>query len=160
MLARFDDGAGALFERPEGRGRIVFFASDLNRGWNDVPVQSAFVPFVQEAARYLAPADERREYTPGTLPAGTPPKLGFIQLASGRRVAVNPDVRESDPVRMEAAVFQGALKRRPDRRADEAAVRRHAQSSENGQALWRYGLMLMFATLVAEGVVGSRVRRP
>ena len=159
MLARFDDGAGALFERAEGRGRIVFLASDLNRGWNDLPVQSAFVPFVQEAARYLAPAEERREYTPGTLPAGTAAQLGFVQLASGRRVAVNPDVRESEPSRMDARAFESAVKRRPDRRGDETATRRRAQASENGQALWRYGLMLMFATLVAEGVVGSRVRR-
>lgn len=159
LLARFDDGAGALFERREGRGRIVFLASDMNRRWNDLPVQAAFVPFVQEMARYLAPAAERREYTPGTLPAGTAPALGFIQLASGRRVAVNPDVRESGPSRMEAKAFERALKRRPDRHGDESAARRRAQASESGQALWRYGLMLMFATLVAEGVIGSRVRR-
>jgi hypothetical protein len=159
MLARFDDGAGALFEHAEGRGRLLLFASDLNRGWNDLPVQPAFVPLVQEIARYLAPRAERRDYTPGTLPAGARVRLGFVELASGRRVAVNPDVRESDPARMSAAVFGAAVKRRPDRQVEPAVARRRVEATERGQALWRYGLMLMFATLVAEGIVGSRVRR-
>lgn len=159
MLARFDDGAGAVFERVEGRGRMLLVASDLNRGWNDLPVQPAFVPLVQETARYLAPRAERREYTPGTLPAGTPVTLGFVQLASGRRVAVNPDARESDPSRMTAAAFSSGVRRRPDRQADGSVARRRVEAVERGQALWRYGLILMFATLVAEGVIGSRVRR-
>jgi hypothetical protein len=158
MLARFDNGAGALFERAEGRGRVLFFASDLNRGWNDLPVLPAFVPFVQEVARYLAPREQPRDYTPGTLPSGAPVRLGFLDIAAGRRVTVNPDVRESDPVRMEASAFRDAVKRRPDRQVDQSVLRRRAESAERGQALWRYGLMLMFATLVAEGVIASRVR--
>jgi hypothetical protein len=159
MIARFDDGAGALYERDEERGRVVFFASDLNRGWNDLPVQTAFVPFVQETARYLAPAAERREYTPATLPSGMTASLGFVELPSGRRAAVNFDPRESDPARLDAPAFQAAILRRPDREVDEATARRQAQAVEGGQSLWRYGLMLMFATLVAEGVIASRVRR-
>ena len=159
VLARFDDGAGALYERTEGSGRIVFFASDVNRAWNDLPVQSAFVPFVQEVARYLAPEDERREYTPAMLPAGAPARLGFVDLPSGRRVVVNADVRESDPGRMDAAQFRSAVRTRTARAADAQVAQRRAQAAESGQALWRYGLMLMLAALVAESVVGSKARR-
>lgn len=159
VLARFDDGAGALYERTEGSGRVVFFASDLNRAWNDLPVQSAFVPFVHEVARYLAPEDERREYTPATVPAGAPVRLGFVDLPSGRRVVVNADVRESDPGRMTAVQFRAAVRTRTARAADAQVAQRRAHAAESGQALWRYGLMLMLAALVVEGVVGSRARR-
>ncbi len=158
MLARFDDGAGALFERAIGRGRVVLFASDVNRGWNDLPLQSSFVPFVQQIARYLAPGRDPREYTPGTLPAGAPAEPGVVQLASGRRVLVNVDPRESDPARMTTAQFAGAVKHRGVRRADREGARRRAQAAEQGQGFWRYGLLLMFGTLVAEGLVGSRRR--
>ena len=54
IAARFSDGTPALLERAEGRGRIVLFASDLDRRWNDFPVQPSFVPFVVEAVRYVS----------------------------------------------------------------------------------------------------------
>lgn len=156
MLARFDGGAGALFEKAEGNGRVVFFASDLNRGWNDLPLQSAFVPFVQEVARYLAPEPGARHFTPGSAPAGTHGGLGFVATSSGGTVVVNADIRESDPARMDPTSFKAAVKRRPARRDPEADERRRAAASESGQALWRYGLLLMFGTLVAEGLAGAR----
>lgn len=157
-LARFDDGEGAVFERATGRGRIIVFASDLNRGWNDLPLQTAFVPFVQESARYLAATGDPREYTPGTLPAGTPRGVGPVRLPTGRTVIVNVDPRESDPARMTPSQFAAAVKHRGGRRVDPEAARRRAQAAEAGQGLWRYGLMLMFGTLVAEGLVASRRR--
>ena len=39
VLARFTNGSPALMERREGRGRVVLFASDLSRRWNDFPLQ-------------------------------------------------------------------------------------------------------------------------
>ena len=158
ILARFDDGAGALYERAVGAGRIVFFASDVNRGWNDLPVQSAFVPFVQETARYLAPARARVEYTPAMLPPALPARLGFVDLEPGRRVVVNADVRESDPARMDAAQFRAAIKHRGARRHDAAGDRRRARAAEGQQGWWRYGLGLMLAALVVEGVIAGRAR--
>ena len=38
----------------EGRGRVVLFASDLDRRWNDFPLNPAFVPFAIETVRYAA----------------------------------------------------------------------------------------------------------
>jgi hypothetical protein len=159
VLARFDDGAPALLERRVGSGRVMFFASDVNRGWNDLPVQSAFVPFVQEVTRYLSPERRRVEYTPGTLPEGVVPALGLVSLASGDQVVVNPDPRESDSARMTAAEFSSAVRHRGGRRLDTGAARRRAESTEQQQSLWRYGLMLMFGTLVIEGLLAGVPRR-
>ncbi len=157
-LARFDDGEGAVFERMLGRGRILVFASDLNRGWNDLPLQTAFVPLVQETARYLSAGRESREYTPATLPSGVPAALGVVRLPSGRSVVVNVDPRESDPARMSAGQFASAVTHRGGRQPDPQTARRRAQAAEQGQGIWRYGLMLMFGTLVAEGLIASRRR--
>ncbi len=157
-LARFDDGKGAVFERMLGRGRIVVFASDLNRGWNDLPLQTAFVPLVQETARYLSAGRESREYTPATLPSGVPAGPGLVRLPSGRSVVVNVDPRESDPARMSAGQFTSAITHRDSRQSDPQTARRRAQAAEQGQGIWRYGLMLMFGTLVAEGLIASRRR--
>jgi hypothetical protein len=137
VLARFDDGAGALFERPFGVGRVLFFASDVNRDWNDLPLQTSFVPFVHEIARYLAPQKSQGEYTPGTLPSEVETNLGFVRLPSGRRVVVNADPRESDPARMGAGEFASAVRRRGERRLDSGAAMRRAQVAEQGQGLWR-----------------------
>jgi hypothetical protein len=159
VLARFSDGAPALLERAIGGGRVLFLASDLNRGWNDLPIQPAFVPFVHEVARYLSPERGQTEYTPGTLPQGVKPALGFVRLASGQRAVVNADPRESDSARMDATEFSAAIRRRGDRRLDAGAAHRRAQLAEERQSLWRYGLILMFGTLIVEGVVGARGRR-
>lgn len=158
VLARFNDGAPALLERGIGSGRVVFFASDVNRGWNDFPLQSAFVPFVHEIVRYLGPDRVSREFTPGTLPEGSQPALGFVTLSNGQVAAVNADPRESDGGRMTAAQFSSAVRHRGDRRLDAGAARRRAQAVEEQQSFWRYGLMLMFVTLVAEGLVSGLPR--
>ncbi|MGE5816207.1 MAG: hypothetical protein ACM36C_17090, partial [Acidobacteriota bacterium] len=159
VLARFNDGAPALLERSLGEGRVLFFASDVNRGWNDLPLQSSFVPFVHEIARYLGPSRSPSGFTPATLPDGLEPSLGVVRLKSGQSVVVNVDPRESDGTRMTAAQFSTAIRHRGDRRLDPTAAHRRAQVAEQHQSLWRYGLMLMFGTLVVEGLVGARGRR-
>lgn len=46
VLARFSNGSPALVEKPVGSGRILMFASGLDRDWTDLPLTSAFVPLV------------------------------------------------------------------------------------------------------------------
>ena len=81
VLARFSSGEPALLEYEHGRGRLLFFASDLNRAWNDFPIHPTFVPFVQETLRYLtATREEPREYVVADVPAGMRPEPGVISL--------------------------------------------------------------------------------
>ena len=54
VLARFDDGTAALTEHTVGRGRVLTFGSTFDGLWNDLPRQPAFLPLVQQLARYAA----------------------------------------------------------------------------------------------------------
>ena len=101
VAARFSDGTPALLERGEGRGRIVLFASDFDRRWNDFPVQPSFVPFVVEAVRYVSGARAGSGYLVGGAPEGVPARPGvFRNPRVIRSVAVNVDPRETEPTRL------------------------------------------------------------
>jgi hypothetical protein len=152
VAARFTDGSPAVLERREGRGRVVLFASDMDRRWNDFPIHPVFVPFVAETVRYVgAEPAVAREFTVGRVPAGVPAEPGVHELPEGT-VAVNVDPRESSGQTLSMEEFRGML----DRISLEAAEAGDAQArdTESRQGWWRYGLMLMLATLVVESVVG------
>jgi Aerotolerance regulator N-terminal/von Willebrand factor type A domain len=156
VVARFTDGSPALLERRDA-GRVVLFASDLDRRWNDFPLHPGFVPFTVETVRHItAFSDGRRDYTVADAPKGAKPEPGTYPLDGGRRrVAVNVDARESATSRTTPEEFKAMLQPVASKKSDPAE--RLAQQSEAQQNLWRYGLMLMLGALVAESVLG-RVR--
>ncbi len=152
--ARFSDGSAAVLERSEGIGKVVLFASDLDRRWNDFPLHPAFVPFVVEAARYLsARRAHASEFVVGRVPPGVDDEPGIHRLADGREVAVNVDTRESSTAAMSTSEFAAmvdAVPQSPHRPHDRAS----AEQAEAHQNLWQYGLMLMLVALIAECLVG------
>jgi hypothetical protein len=153
-VAHFSTGAPALVERSVGNGRVLLFASDVDRRWNDFPLHAMFVPFVQEAVRYVAARRPAAGSIPvADVPADVSATPGIVSI-SGRARPVNVDARESAVERMTPAEFTGAVTRSgaADRRSD----RRRGQEREASQGLWRYGLALMLVTLVAEAFVGAR----
>lgn len=153
VAARFTDGSPALLERAAGDGRVVLFASDVDRRWNDFPLHPAFVPFVVEAVRYVAGAHETSaDYVVSRVPKGTRAEPGVYRVQPGdRAIAVNVDLRESGIARLSAGEFPAMIDRveTPPARADL-----RPQKTEASQGYWRYGLLLMMAALVAESVVG------
>ena len=173
MLARFSDGKPALLEYQVGSGHVLYFASDLNRQWNDFPLQSSFVPFVQNVMRYLtASVEAPREYLVADAPAGVrrEPGIASLRTARGanegaaaqvRRVAINVDIRESDPTRIGAEPLIASITRIGN--ASGAGGRNQEQglsariSAEGRQNLWRYGLALMLASLVFESALGRKM---
>jgi len=54
VLIRLEDGVPLLIEHAVGAGRVLLFASSLDREWNDLPVQPVFVPLIAELSAYLA----------------------------------------------------------------------------------------------------------
>ncbi len=54
VLARFDDGNPALVERQIGDGRVLFWASTLDKFWNDLAVKPVYLPFVHRLIEHLA----------------------------------------------------------------------------------------------------------
>jgi hypothetical protein len=154
VVARFTDGAPALAERPAGSGKVLLFTSDVDRRWNDFPLHPAFVPFTQEVARYLgARPPAVSAYLVADVPPGIAAKPGLVQ-SNGRTVAVNVDARESTVDRVAPAEFQKLVTRASA--ASQPRAERLARETEGHQNYWRYGLMLLLATLVVEAFVGSR----
>ena len=161
VLARFDDGEPAMVATPYSRGRVVVFASDLSNRWNDLVLQPAFVPLIGETVGWLAAADR----APEALVAGMTPLAGadrpgivtWPARGTGRAqtVAVNVDPREFDPARQTVQEFLARVPRGDSETSSTAAA--VAERQEASQGLWRYGLMLMLASLVIESMVGRRV---
>lgn len=154
VAAQFTDGSPALIERIQSGGRLMLFASDVDRRWNDFPLHPTFVPFTQEIARYLGARPALvSTFLVSDVPSGTPAVPGFAQVA-GRMVAVNVDPREASADRVTPLEFQKLVTRTAA--GTQARVERQARETEGQQNYWRYGLMLLMATLVVEAFVGSR----
>ena len=172
MLGRFSDGSPALMEYPVGAGRVIVFGSDLNNRWNNLPLQPIFVPFVHEVLRYLVGARELpSEITIADVPAGVARRPGVVTVQpgtdgagtsassatrrAGRRIAVNVEPGEADTTRMTVEEFRKAVV--PLNSAATAQEQSDARATEASQGYWRYGLLMMLAALVAEGLIGSRM---
>jgi hypothetical protein len=153
VAARFTDGSPALLERREGQGRVVVFASDFDRRWNDFPLHPAFVPFALEAVRYVSGARDRgRDYLVGVSPDGSDARPGVYRAkADGRAMAVNVDTRESATAVVPPDEFVAMVERVSP---VSAATGARAQQIEARQNYWQYGLLVMVATLIAESFVG------
>jgi hypothetical protein len=158
-LARFSTGETGLMECNAGEGRALVFGSDLNNRWNDFPQHATFVPFLQEAVKYVGGAPS----TPGerlmaNAPGDAPKKPGFAVITGAdgntRRVAVNVDPRESDSARLSAAEFMSAVTRL--KAAGKLETRRNAAQQEDSQRLWQYAIAAAMAVLAVEGVVAAR----
>ncbi len=67
VIAAYDDGSPALFEKSYGDpralsttgtpGRVLCFTSTIDRQWNDLPIRAVYLPFLHEAIKYLALKD-------------------------------------------------------------------------------------------------------
>ena len=88
VLASFDDGSPALFEKVYGTGRVLCFTSTIDREWTNLPIHGVYLPFLYETIKYLAlkRTDEKPDYHIGDLV-----ELGGYQLPPGTEVAIfNP----------------------------------------------------------------------
>src|SRR5262249_34490032 len=117
-VARFTTGEAALLDCSPGEGRALIFASDFDNRWSDFPRHATFVPFVQEAVRYVTSGGPQQlEYLIGQLPPGVAATPGIVSAPEalsargqrGGRIAVNVDPRESDPTRISVDDFQAAV---------------------------------------------------
>jgi hypothetical protein len=54
VLMRFENGTPLMIEQSMGQGKLLVFASPLDRQWNDLAIHPLFVRFVAEATAYLS----------------------------------------------------------------------------------------------------------
>ena len=79
VLARFDDGSAALVEGRRGKGRILVWATGMDRFWNNLPLQPVYLPFVHRITRYLGGGGE----VPPWHVAGSTVNLATLADAAG-----------------------------------------------------------------------------
>jgi hypothetical protein len=58
VAARLGDQMPLLLDQPLGSGHVLIFTSTFDNVDNDFPLHAAFVPFVEQTARYLGRLDE------------------------------------------------------------------------------------------------------
>ncbi len=91
VLAGLDDGSPALVGRDVGTGRVLVWASSLDRFWNDLVTQPVFVPFIHRVTEYTAGYQESPAWQTvgGSVRLGA---LGDVSLPDGTAVtATSPD---------------------------------------------------------------------
>jgi hypothetical protein len=179
VLARFSGAGNAMTEQTVGRGRLLVFASDLDNRWNRFPLNPAFVPWAVETARYLTQGKEQRQsFTVPDVPPGVAATPGIYDIVASQplsrpgeardrgssrpqeearetaRIAVNPDIRESNPARTSAEEFTAAIARL--NQVAEVRALTAAKEQEERQRLWQLGLVVMFLALAGEGLIGRK----
>jgi len=89
VLARVTDQTPILLEKQEGAGRVILFASTFDNIANDFPLHSAFVPFVEQTARYLGGLEE----STGSQPVGAYYDLRKTKAEGGAADVLGPNGR-------------------------------------------------------------------
>jgi hypothetical protein len=59
VIVRLGDQTPLLLEKRIGEGRVALFTSGLDNLTNDFPLNPAFVPFIEQTARYLAGSERQ-----------------------------------------------------------------------------------------------------
>jgi hypothetical protein len=92
VIARVDDGAPLLVERPVGAGRILMWAGTLDPAWNDLPFHPLWVPFAHQLARRSMSGREARDWfvAPHALDLAGEGTV-TVESPSGSRVRLAPD---------------------------------------------------------------------
>ena len=92
VIARVDDGAPLLVERPVGAGRILIWAGTLDPAWNDLPFHPLWVPFAHQLARRSMSGRESRDWfvAPHALDLAGEGTV-TVESPSGSRVRLSAD---------------------------------------------------------------------
>lgn len=92
VIARLDDGAPLLVERPVGTGRILVWALSLDANWTDLPFHPLWVPLLHQLARRSVAGNEVRSWftAPHVLDLATE-RDAIVESPSGERMRVSPD---------------------------------------------------------------------
>jgi len=85
VILRLTDGAPIMVEKEFGRGKVILFATTVDRAWSDLCIRPTFLPLFQQTVQYLAGALFSGD--PGTMLAGQeiripcpPGKTGAVLL--------------------------------------------------------------------------------
>jgi Aerotolerance regulator N-terminal/von Willebrand factor type A domain len=87
VIVRLADQTPLLLEKRIGEGRVVLLTSGLDNLTNDFPLNPAFVPFIEQTARYLAGGERQ---------GGAQPVDAFLELRNARENGQSVEVTDPD----------------------------------------------------------------
>jgi len=87
VIVRLADQTPLLLEKRIGEGRIVLLTSGLDNLTNDFPLNPAFVPFIEQTARYLAGSERQ---------GGSRSVDAFLELRNAREQGQGVEVTDPD----------------------------------------------------------------
>src|SRR5579872_5842691 len=87
VIARLGDQTPLLLEKRIGEGRVVLLTTGLDNLTNDFPLHPAFVPFIEQTARYLAGTEREG----GARPVGA-----FLELRNAREQGQGVEVTDPE----------------------------------------------------------------
>lgn len=92
VIARVDDGAPLLVERPAGTGRVLMWAATLDPTFSDLPFHPLWVPFAHQLVRRALAGREHRGWfvAPHVLDLAADGAV-TVESPAGRRVRLSPD---------------------------------------------------------------------
>jgi len=87
VIARLGDQTPLLLEKRIGEGRVVLLTSGLDNLTNDFPLHPAFVPFIEQTARYLAGSERQ---------GGARPVDAYLELRNAKEKAQGVEVTDPE----------------------------------------------------------------
>jgi hypothetical protein len=87
VIVRLSDQTPLLLEKRIGEGRVVLFTSGLDNLTNDFPLHPAFVPFIEQTARYLAGSERQ---------GGARTVDAYLELRNAREQGQGVEVTDPD----------------------------------------------------------------
>jgi hypothetical protein len=87
VIVRLGDQTPLLLEKRIGEGRVVLLTSGLDNLTNDFPLHPAFVPFIEQTARYLAGSE---------LEGGARPVDAYLELRNAKEQGQGVEVTDPD----------------------------------------------------------------
>jgi hypothetical protein len=87
VIVRLGDQTPLLLEKRIGEGRVVLFTSGLDNLTNDFPLNAAFVPFIEQTARYLAGSERQ---------GGARPVDAYLELRNAKEKAQGVEITDPE----------------------------------------------------------------
>ncbi len=87
VIVRLGDQTPLLLEKRLGEGRVVLLTSGLDNLTNDFPLNPAFVPFIEQTARYLAGSERQG----GARPVGA-----YLELRNAREQGQGVEITDPE----------------------------------------------------------------
>ena len=85
-LVALANGDPLLWEQRVGAGRVLFWATSADRDWNDLPVKTAYLPFVQALTGYLAGG--KRGFLDGGIAVGAVKEIALPPAYVGKSLRI------------------------------------------------------------------------